>query len=126
MKYFPMDYKETKRRSQALAEFISDENCGSAPTRRPTECCEDVNRLVKDDYISACSADCGSDQCCQGNCLAKYIRILKDGNFDKDTALSSMKEAFAGDQEWVDVRLKFSEKFRLLQFYFFAGRCQSR
>jgi hypothetical protein len=58
---------------------------------------------VKDEFISGCSADCGSDHCCQGNCLAKYLRLVKDGEFDKDTALASMKDSFAGDQEWIDV-----------------------
>lgn len=53
--------------------------------------------------MSACSSDCGVDQCCQGNCMAKYLRIVKDGEFDKDTALASMKEAFAGDEKWLEV-----------------------
>jgi hypothetical protein len=75
------------------------------PTKRPIDCCEDVQRFIKDEFITACSAECSEDQCCQGNCLANYLKLLKDGEFNKESALDAVKSSFEGDENWLKVRV---------------------
>lgn len=85
----------------------SPDSCGAPPsTVHPLECCQGINRFVKQDALKACSCS-KSDYCCQGHCLSKAHGILKDGKFDQRTALKTVNKVFAGDVQWIEVKFMF-------------------
>lgn len=49
-----------------------------------------------------------------GDCIGKGLGFMKDGKFDKDTALKSVNTAFAGNAEWIPV----SSAAKLFNFFF--------
>lgn len=75
--------------------------CGQPPSKSPTECCDGLNKFVKEDVFTKCDNECNKgDMCCKGNCAAKAFGILKDNKFDKETALKSLSTAFGSDAAW--------------------------
>lgn len=79
--------------------------CGAPPTKKPSECCEGLEKFAKEEAFESCNTECsGRDMCCKGNCFAKNLGILKDGKFDKDTAMKALNAAFGNDSAWSAVR----------------------
>lgn len=70
---------------------------------KPPDCCTGLEKFGGE-IFSACQSECNMmDRCCKGNCFANKLGILKDGKFDKETALKSANTAFDGDATWSNV-----------------------
>lgn len=82
--------------------------CGEMPSKKPTDCCEDLKKFIKEDYYTACDSECDKrDMCCKGNCISKALKIVKpDGKFDKETAMKSMSDAFGAGSPWTAIYTK--------------------
>jgi hypothetical protein len=81
------------------------------PSKKPTECCEGLNKFTKEEYYDACDTECSRpDMCCKGKCIAKALGLVKDdGTYDKTIALKSMSTAFGGDSAWTAVYTKAAD-----------------
>lgn len=73
------------------------------PAKKPTECCQNLDKLAKESIYEACKTECVKDRCCMGDCIGRGFGFIKDGKFDKDSALKSVNTAFAGNAEWIPV-----------------------
>ena len=91
--------------------------CGPHPTKTDLDCCEDLNKLVRNETVTACHSFCGMNFCCMGYCVADGLGFLKNGKFNRDTAISVAKKAFANNPEWHSVRI-FLIILDLLTFFF--------
>lgn len=47
--------------------------------------------------------DLWKDRCCLGDCYTKSLNFLKDGKFDKATAITALNTAFSAHPEWTPV-----------------------
>lgn len=77
------------------------------PSKRPTDCCDGLRKIAKEEMFKSCYMKCGKDHCCGAECFGTAFGFLKNGKFDKDTTISAVSSAFTGDQEWITVRNKF-------------------
>ncbi|CRL05477.1 CLUMA_CG018049, isoform A [Clunio marinus] len=81
-------------------------NCGPLPAKRPIDCCEGLDKFIKREFYDECDKECSPmDMCCKGNCFSMKLGILKDGAFDKETALKSLDDTFA-DPTWKAIYTK--------------------
>lgn len=80
--------------------------CGPPPSKKPTDCCENLDKFAKTDLYSSCHTQCGMDHCCEGECFAKGVGFSNGGKFDKATAEKALTAAFAANPEWQPVSLK--------------------
>lgn len=101
-KTFRFDYQWWQRYFQTFAQPPKD--CGPMPTKKPTDCCQGLDKLIKEEAWKDCESTCAKpDMCCKGNCFATKLGFLKDGKFDKDTASKALAAAFGSDKAWNDV-----------------------
>jgi hypothetical protein len=84
----------------------------------PHECCPSIEKLMKPDLFTNCGTQCVRDPCCMGECMGKSLNFLKNGQYDKETAKSSMNTAFSGNPEWLPVS---SSKFLKLPSIFHSN-----
>lgn len=88
---------------QVFAQTKMGPSCGPPPTKMPTDCCENLDKLVKPEVLSSCHAQCGMNPCCEGDCFAKALGFAKDGKFDKETTIKALNTVFSANTEWQPV-----------------------
>ena len=99
--------------SQVLAQTPS--KCGPFPTaKKPTECCENLDKLMKPQLYETCKAQCDQDHCCGATCISNALGFVKDKKFDKVTAKAAISKAFGGDSSWSTVKKQIYDFFRLI------------
>lgn len=79
------------------------------PTKKPTECCEGLGNLCKEDIYASCEASKSpgpEGMCSMAKCLGKGFGFMKDDKYDKDTTLKALTAAFATDATWNAVATK--------------------
>lgn len=84
------------------------------PAIKISECCEGLDKFIKEDLIGGCKSECKApspgSMCCMGKCFGEKLGMFNSGNFDKATALNSLSAAFGSDQTWNTVSISNSFK----------------
>lgn len=79
--------------------------CGPPPTKKPTECCTDLGKLITPAVISKCEAS-GGDPCTMGDCFATELKFAPNGQYDKAAATAALNSAFSGSPDWLSIATK--------------------
>ncbi|CRL05478.1 CLUMA_CG017963, isoform A [Clunio marinus] len=79
-------------------------DCGAYPEKKLEECCGGIEKFIQPQFWGACEGECQHpDMCCKVNCFADKLGIVKDGRFDKDTALGALAATLGDDATWTPI-----------------------
>lgn len=83
------------------------------PSKRPQDCCEGFRKIFYSEIYHRCVQLCEKEpsevdqECCMGVCGAHEYNILKDFQFDKETAIDSLKkrvvQILGNNTPWLEV-----------------------